>query len=122
MKERERAAEALASEAQHAELVERINQLTILRESNATLRTDCDAHAKRARELDARLKEVTAELEPAKEQALIASAEIEARDAQIKRLERETTVWQERNRQLLTKVIQHQLILIVLLLILTFSV
>ena len=50
--ERERAVEAAASEAQHAKLVERINQLTILRESNATLRADCDSHSKRAKALE----------------------------------------------------------------------
>lgn len=102
--ERERAVEAATSNSQHAELVERINQLTILRESNATLRADCEAHAKRARELDAKLKQVTIELEPAKEQARIAQAELQARDTQIQRLERESKMWQERNRQLLSKV------------------
>ncbi|KAH8082011.1 hypothetical protein BXZ70DRAFT_631748 [Cristinia sonorae] len=44
--ERERAVEVATSETQHAELVERINQLSILRESNATLRADCETHAK----------------------------------------------------------------------------
>lgn len=96
--------ETAASEAQHAELVERINQLNILRESNATLRSDCETYAKRARDLDAKLKQLTAELEPAKEQARVAQAELEARDVQMKRLELESRRWQERNSQLLSKV------------------
>jgi nucleoprotein TPR len=50
--ERERAVDASGSEAQHAELIEKINQLNILRESNATLRSDCETHAKRSRELE----------------------------------------------------------------------
>lgn len=102
--ERERAVEAATSNTQHAELVERINQLTILRESNATLRADCEAHAKRARELDVKLKQVTLELEPAKEQARLAQAEREAHALQIERLERESKTWQDRNKQLLSKV------------------
>lgn len=102
--ERERAVETAASEAQHAELVERINQLNILRESNATLRSDCESYAKRSRELDAKLKQLSAELEPAKEQARVAQAELEARDVQLKRLEAESRRWQERNAQLLSKV------------------
>jgi nucleoprotein TPR len=102
--ERERAVQAATSEAQHAELVERINQLALLRESNATLRADCEASAKRARELDARLKEVSAELDPVKDQLRQARGEIEARDARVQRLEAESTSWQERNRQLLSKV------------------
>ena len=96
--------EVAASEAQHAELVERINQLTILRESNATLRADCEAHAKRAKALDAKLQEVTAELDPVKEQLRVARAELEAREKQVNRLEDESQTWQKRNAQLLTKV------------------
>ncbi|KAH7927786.1 hypothetical protein BV22DRAFT_1060287 [Leucogyrophana mollusca] len=101
--ERERAMEAATSDAQHAEMLERINQLNILRESNATLRTDCETYAKRSRELDTKLAVLSAELEPAKEQARTARAELEARDAQIKRLEEESRRWQERNAQLLSK-------------------
>ena len=102
--ERERAVEAAASEAQHAELVERINQLTILRESNATLRADCEAHARRARDLDNKLREVTAELDPVKEQLRIAQAELEAKEQAIKRAEDESQKWKGRNSQLLSKV------------------
>ncbi|KAJ7432792.1 hypothetical protein B0H11DRAFT_2297225 [Mycena galericulata] len=101
--ERERAVESAASAAQHAELVERINQLNILRESNATLRTDCETHSKRARELEAKLKQLSAQLNPAKEQARVAQAELEARSNQMTRLEEENRKWQERNTQLLSK-------------------
>ncbi|KAF7966386.1 hypothetical protein HWV62_38881 [Athelia sp. TMB] len=101
--ERERAVEAAASEAQHAELVERINQLNILRESNATLRADCENYSKRSRDLEAKLKALSAELEPAKEQARVSQAELEARDVQVKRLEAESKRWQDRNAQLLSK-------------------
>ncbi|EGN98500.1 hypothetical protein SERLA73DRAFT_169454 [Serpula lacrymans var. lacrymans S7.3] len=101
--ERERAVEAASSDAQHAELLERINQLNILRESNATLRTDCETYAKRARELDTKLKQLSSEFEPAKEQARLAQAELQARNAQITRLEDESRRWQERNSQLLSK-------------------
>ncbi|EPQ51089.1 hypothetical protein GLOTRDRAFT_66309 [Gloeophyllum trabeum ATCC 11539] len=101
--ERERAVQAAASEAQHAELVERINQLTILRESNATLRADCEAQTRRANQLDAQLRELSAQLEPALEDNRTLHAELEARDLQIKRLEEESRRWQERNAQLLSK-------------------
>lgn len=102
--ERERAVEVAASEAQHAELVERINQLTILRESNATLRADCESHAKRARALDVKLQAVTAEMDPIKEQLRVARAELEAKEKQIDKLEDESQSWQKRNAQLLSKV------------------
>jgi nucleoprotein TPR len=94
----------VASEAQHKELVEKINQLNILRESNATLRTESEAQAKRARELETKLQVLSSQLEPAKDQNRQSQAELEARDAHIKRLEEESRRWQERNTQLLTKV------------------
>jgi nucleoprotein TPR len=96
--------ETATSEAQHAEMIERINQLNILRESNATLRSDCERHAKRARDLETKLQQLSSELDPVKEQARIAGAELEARGNQVKRLEEENRRWQERNSQLLSKV------------------
>ena len=102
--ERERAVDASGSEAQHAELIEKINQLNILRESNATLRSDCETHAKRSRELEHKLQQLSKELDPVKEQARVARAESDARNNQVKRLEDECRRWQERNTQLLGKV------------------
>ncbi|KAF7299642.1 hypothetical protein HMN09_00969600 [Mycena chlorophos] len=101
--ERERAVEAAASAAQHAELIERTNQINVLRESNATLRVESENHAKKARELDAKLKSIVNEFAPVKEEVRTVKAELEARDGQIKRLEDENRRWQERNSQLLVK-------------------
>ena len=81
IQERERAVQAAASEAAHNQLAEKINQVAILRESNASLRSDCEANAKRARQLENDLRQVTAELDPTKEQLRIAQAEIEARSS-----------------------------------------
>ena len=94
----------MASASQHAELVERINQMNILRESNATLRADCEIYQKKSRDLEARLKKASAELDPVKEQARNAQAELQASIAQVQRLEQESRSWQERNTQLLSKV------------------
>ena len=47
-----------ATDAQHAELVEKIQQLNLLRERNATIRADSEAHAKRSRDPDTKLKSV----------------------------------------------------------------
>ncbi|KAF8265884.1 hypothetical protein EI94DRAFT_1734451 [Lactarius quietus] len=101
--ERERAASVAATDAQHAELVEKIQQLNVLRESNATLRADSEAHAKRSRELDGKLKIVLQELDPLRERARTMQAELDARGEHVTRLEEENRRWQERNNQLLTK-------------------
>lgn len=47
---------------------------------------------------------MTAELEPLREQARVAKAELEARNLHVRKLEEENKKWQERNAQLLTKV------------------
>ena len=104
MQERERAIQNTASATQHAELVERINQLNILRESNTTLRAEYESASKRSRDLEAKLKQLNSELDPAKEQARSAMVELEATKAQMQRLEQESRRWQERNSQLLSKV------------------
>ncbi|KAJ3503028.1 hypothetical protein NLJ89_g8615 [Agrocybe chaxingu] len=101
--ERERAIANTASAAQHAELVERINQLNILRESNATLRAEAESAAKKARDLEVKLNDLSKELDPAKEQARSAQAELSATKVQMQRLEQESRRWQERNAQLLSK-------------------
>ena len=93
-----------ATDAQHAELVEKIQQLNLLRESNVTLRADSDAHAKRSRGLDAKLKGLLQELDPLRERASTMRAELDARNEHVARLEEENRRWQERNSQLLTKV------------------
>ncbi|KAG1882174.1 hypothetical protein F4604DRAFT_1678591 [Suillus subluteus] len=81
--ERERAMEGAMEDAQHAKMLERINQFNILRESNVTLRADCETYAKRSRKLDAKLQALSTELEPVEEKARVAQAELQARDAQI---------------------------------------
>lgn len=96
--------ENAASASQHSELVQRIEQLNILRESNATLRADAERHSKRVKLLETQLKDVSGQLEPAKEQLRVAQAELQASKAHITRLETECKRWQDRNTQLLSKV------------------
>lgn len=82
----------------------KINELTVFRESNATLRADCEAKTKRITELDAKLQQLSTELHPARQGLLVAKAELEARDSQITRLQEDSRKWQERNSQLMSKV------------------
>ncbi|KAH8108682.1 TPR/MLP1/MLP2-like protein-domain-containing protein [Phellopilus nigrolimitatus] len=102
--EREQAVNSVESSAEHTELLERINQLNILRESNATLRAESDAHARKARQLESTLNQLRTELGPVKEEARILRAELEEKERQTHRLEDENRQWKERNSQLLTKV------------------
>ena len=86
--------------------MERITQLNILRESNATLRADCENYTRKSHELETQLRKVTNELEPTQEQMRITQAELDVTKVQLTRLEEESRKWQERSAQLLTKVSQ----------------
>ena len=84
--------------------MERINQLNILRESNATLRNDSQATRKRVTQLEAQVETLKSELEPVKAECRDAKAELESRDAHIQKLEAEVKHWQERCQSLMSKV------------------
>ena len=94
----------MESSAAHAELVERINQLNILRESNATLRAESEANARRVKQLETQVSTLNLELDPAKEEARTSRAQLEEKEKLVTRLEDENRQWKERNSQLLTKV------------------
>jgi nucleoprotein TPR len=102
--ERERAAGSVVSAAQHAELLERINQLNLLRESNTTLRAECDAHRKQTESLERKLRQISSETEPIKEEVNTLRSELEMKGQQLARLERENQQWKDRNQQILSKV------------------
>lgn len=107
LQEREEAAKAVGNPAEHAELLERIIQINIHRKNNATLRAESDAHLRKARQPRATLHSVQSELGLLKEGATTLRVELDAKNAQIQRLEDENRRWKERNSQLLTKVRVH---------------
>lgn len=84
----------------------KINELAVYRESNAMLRAESETKGKRVAELDGKLRQVTDELSPAKQELLVLRAEVGALNSQITRLAQDNQKWQERNQQLLTKVCQ----------------
>ncbi|KZV68448.1 hypothetical protein PENSPDRAFT_735917 [Peniophora sp. CONT] len=101
--EREKAAKNAGSEDVHKELVEKIGQMSVLRESNATLRADREAGIRRVKELEGRVEEMSKEIEPLREEVRGLKAEVEAKGGHVRRLEEESARWQARNSQLLAK-------------------
>lgn len=102
-RERQQAAEQSASAVQHAELMEKIQSLNLLRESNETLRREAEAYLERVKGLEARLRETEMELSPLREQVRVLQAEIEARDRNIAMLEEDNARWKTRTQQILQK-------------------
>ncbi|KAG8987496.1 hypothetical protein FRB90_003320, partial [Tulasnella sp. 427] len=101
--EREQAANSAHTATQHAELVEKINQLNILRESNATLRAESEANGRRVLQLEQQLQKALGEVDPLKAEVATCRAELAAREDHLKVLEAETERWRARNVQLLTQ-------------------
>lgn len=84
--------------------MEKINQLNILRESNATLRAESGSNGKRVQQLEQQLQKALGELDPLKVEVATCKAELAAREDHLKVLEAETERWRARNVQLLTQV------------------
>lgn len=101
--ERNRAQTAYQTTLNQNELMEKINQLNILRESNVTLREENEKNMKKAGSLEVKLKEVERTTEPLKEEVRTLQAELEAKASEIKTLEEDCARWRTRSQQILAK-------------------
>ncbi|KAG8699107.1 hypothetical protein FRC09_006835, partial [Ceratobasidium sp. 395] len=96
LKERAQAAESSVSSTQHAELVDKINQLNILRESNSTLRAESEANRKRAERFQSQLLRLKTEQEPIKLELATVKAELEERQRQSEQFQSDIEQLKER--------------------------
>lgn len=101
--ERERNAARLQGEEQHKGLMEKINELNLLRESNMALRSDGERKGKRVQELQAKVEELVAKIQPLEEQVRHLEAEREVKDAQMRLLHEDNDRWKSRTQQILQK-------------------
>ncbi|KAI9363002.1 TPR/MLP1/MLP2-like protein-domain-containing protein [Zopfochytrium polystomum] len=101
--EREQRQGVVDAEKMHKELLDKIDSLNILRESNATLRSQNEMNMKRIAFLEARLSEKDSEVGPLRASNHNLKAEIEALQAQIKQLEVDNNYWKGRTQLILAK-------------------
>ncbi|SPO43545.1 uncharacterized protein PSANT_01230 [Moesziomyces antarcticus] len=99
--ERAKGASSTASATQHAELLDKINQLNELRESHSTLQETASRAEARAAQLEAELRSATSDLEPVRAQLRTAQIELEASQAEVKVLREDSKRWQTRSQSLL---------------------
>lgn len=76
--------------------MDKINQLNILRESNATLRSDAEANRKRAERFQSQLLRLKTEHEPIKLELVTAKAELEERQRQNEQFQSDIEQLKER--------------------------
>jgi nucleoprotein TPR len=103
MSEREKEANSATSSIQHQELLAKINELNLLRESNTTLRSENERNSQRAAGLQSKVSELTSHLAPLEEKVRVLQAEIEAKDDQTRLLAEDNERWKNRNQQILQK-------------------
>ena len=103
MSEREKEASAATTSAQHQELLAKINELNLLRESNVTLRNENERNTRRAAELETKVSQLTSQLSPLEERVRVLQAEMESKDDQMRLLTEDNERWKNRNQQILQK-------------------
>jgi nucleoprotein TPR len=89
--------------AEHKEIMEKISELNLLRESNSTLRYDGEKKAKKVAELSAKIEELEAKIQPLEQSVRELEAEKEVKDAQMKLLNEDNERWKARTQQILQK-------------------
>lgn len=102
-KERQREDETLRSTTEHEKLIQQLNELNVLRESNSQLRANSEYYNKRAQELETQLQESNAKFEPLQSQLREAVAESEAHQESLKLAQEDNVRWKNRIEQILQK-------------------
>lgn len=101
--ERLRESESLKNMASHEDLMQRISELNILRESNSALRSEKDRYVKKNQELAQSIQTMTSQIQPLEDRVRDLEGELEMRDGQMKLLEEDNERWKERNNSILQK-------------------
>jgi len=91
------------SEEMHRELMSNLEQLNILKESNATLRSENEQNMKRAKEWHSKAEQLKNEMEPLKLSVTQKDFEIESASASMNAAKSETETWRARALQLQDK-------------------
>lgn len=93
----------LGSERKHKELLEKIEQTNLLRESNITLRSQLEESQGRITTINLKLKQTEIEIEPLKQLVSQLETEVEARKSEGKALLEDNSRWKGRAQQILEK-------------------
>lgn len=101
--EREMSVNAPKQAAEYDELLKKVNDINILRESNSTLREESKRISAKAKGLEETIESLKAKIQPLEDKLANTSAEVEAKQARIKILEEDNERWKNRTQQILHK-------------------
>ncbi|KAJ3177294.1 hypothetical protein HDU87_004546 [Geranomyces variabilis] len=101
--ERKKGQDTMQDNRRAMELMERVEQTNLLRESNITLRNQVEQNMTMVKELEGKLRACEAELAPLRDQLVNAQAEVEARKEENESLMKDNARWKDRVDQILRK-------------------
>ncbi|WAR55491.1 hypothetical protein PtB15_6B232 [Puccinia triticina] len=101
--ERERSREGYVSSAEHAQLLDQINTLNMIRESNVTLREEASRSERKAKQLEEQLKTTSETVEPLKQELRELQLTVQQYQQEIGILNEDNQRWKLRNQQILEK-------------------
>ncbi|KAA1133933.1 hypothetical protein PGTUg99_032841 [Puccinia graminis f. sp. tritici] len=101
--ERERSRQGYVSSAEHAQLLDQINTLNMIRESNITLRDEANRSERKAKQLEEQLKQTSETVEPLKQELRELQLTVQQYQQEIGILNEDNERWKLRNQQILEK-------------------
>ncbi|KAK6509185.1 hypothetical protein TWF481_003946 [Arthrobotrys musiformis] len=101
--ERAKETEAMRLAAQNEEIKQKMGELTVIRESNVTLRAERDKFAGMVEQLRKDAAELKAKIEPLEEKVTLLEGDVEVKDGQMKLLQEDNERWKARTNQILQK-------------------
>ncbi|KAK9486170.1 hypothetical protein V1527DRAFT_464659 [Lipomyces starkeyi] len=87
----------------HQELLGKVNELNILRESNSSLREENRRANNRIRNLEDDIKKLESQIQPLEDKSAAATADLEAKEQQLKLVQEDNDRWKNRAQQILQK-------------------
>ncbi|TIC04624.1 hypothetical protein E3Q16_02603 [Wallemia mellicola] len=101
--ERNKNARGDVSAVQHQELLSKIDQLNLLRESNTTLRFESQRNRNKVLELESALQSSQNVIQPLEENIRNLTAELQVSKKEVEHWKEDADRWQKRNQQILSK-------------------
>ncbi|KAG0076994.1 hypothetical protein BGZ92_002160, partial [Podila epicladia] len=102
-KERTKQQDAMVSKEKHEEILEKINQINLLRESNTMLRAENDRLQKLVTELEERNRELQSTLDPLNQQVREMTVDLETSKEELKQLGEDRDRWRTRTHDIMAK-------------------
>ncbi|PLW13850.1 hypothetical protein PCANC_16757 [Puccinia coronata f. sp. avenae] len=101
--EHEKSRQGYVSSAEHAQLLDQINTLNMIRESNVTLRDEASRSERKAKQLEERLTQTAETVEPLKQELRELQLTVQQYQQEIGILNEDNERWKLRNQQILEK-------------------